>query len=270
MDLLEARFFISMTALCSLLALEWYWPKRQRSVSRTRRWGANLALIAISSLCASLSIGSLPTRIAEFSNGSYPNLLSYLQWGETAQILLTICLMDLLIYLQHIMFHAVPLFWRLHMVHHADPDLDVSSGLRFHPLEIVLSLLIKALAALVIGVHPVGYFIFEVLLNLGSLFNHSNINIRGSLDQIIRMFIVTPDMHRIHHSVVEGETNSNFGFTVSFWDRLFGTYKESAFLPQSKIEIGLKQVSPEQGSHLGYLLLLPFLNIKNSYSLKKD
>jgi sterol desaturase/sphingolipid hydroxylase (fatty acid hydroxylase superfamily) len=164
----------------------------------------------------------------------------------------------LIIYLQHVMFHMLPLFWRLHGMHHTDLDIDVTSGLRFHPLEIYLSMLIKLAAVSVVGVPAVAVLVFEVLLNGTSMFSHGNIHLRGGLDGLLRLFVVTPDMHRVHHSVITRETNSNFGFNFPWWDRFFGTYQPQPAMGHVGMTIGLARFRDAEALTLGALMLLPF------------
>ena len=194
-------------------------------------------------------------------------LLPLLGLPEIPAIILAYLLLEMTVYLQHLIFHASPVLWRLHKVHHSDPDLDVTSGLRFHPIEIFLSLFIKSVMVLAFGAPPLAVLLFEVLLNAGSLFNHSNINIPEPVDRLLRLLIVTPDMHRIHHSTVIAETNSNFSFTLSLWDRIFGTYRRQPGVPQTKLRIGLTDYPDAHRLGLLALLRLPFLGGGERYSL---
>jgi len=175
-------------------------------------------------------------------------------------VFIAIVLLDGIIYLQHVMFHALPILWRLHRMHHADLDLDVTSGPRFHPLEMILSLLIKLAAIMVVGPPVVAVLLFEVILNVMAMFNHSNIALPGIIDRGLRWLIVTPDMHRVHHSTVNRETNSNFGFNLSIWDRLFGTYLAQPALGHQAMQIGLNQFREPKYLTLHWLLVLPFLS----------
>jgi sterol desaturase/sphingolipid hydroxylase (fatty acid hydroxylase superfamily) len=185
-------------------------------------------------------------------------LLNALPLSGWVAVLITILIMDFAIYTQHIVFHKIPLLWRFHRVHHLDKDLDVTSGNRFHPVEMILSLLIKASLVYLLGLSPSGVIIFAILLNGSSLFNHANIYIPEWMDRLLCFFIVTPDMHRTHHSTVLTETDSNFGFFFSFWDRVFNTYTFKEFNQQKYIEIGLSDFPPEKSIHIKDLLLNPF------------
>jgi len=185
-------------------------------------------------------------------------------------IIAAVLFLDLAIYLQHVMFHAVPMFWRLHMVHHADVDFDVTTGLRFHPVEIVLSMLIKLAVVLFLGPPVVAVLIFEVLLNATAMFNHGNVRIVPSFDRALRWFVVTPDMHRVHHSVIRQETNSNFGFNLPWWDRLLGTYRAQPAAGQESMTIGLEQYQEQRRQTLPWLLVLPFDGRTGRYPVGRE
>jgi sterol desaturase/sphingolipid hydroxylase (fatty acid hydroxylase superfamily) len=181
-----------------------------------------------------------------------------------------VVLLDLIIYLQHVMVHAVPALWRLHRVHHADPDFDVTTGARFHPLEIILSMLIKFATIIVLGPPVVAIVIFEVLLNGMAMFNHSNVRLYPAIDRLLRLAIVTPDMHRVHHSVEDDEANSNFGFNLSLWDRVFGTYRQQPRAGHEGMTIGIhKYNQPGQVSWLPGMLWLPFVGRITGYAINR-
>jgi sterol desaturase/sphingolipid hydroxylase (fatty acid hydroxylase superfamily) len=176
--------------------------------------------------------------------------------------------LDFAIYLQHVMFHAVPALWRLHRVHHADPDFDVTTGARFHPIEIVLSMLIKLAVIAVLGAPAAAVLVFEVLLNATAMFNHANLKLPEAVDRVLRRLLVTPDMHRVHHSMEVAEANSNFGFNLPWWDRLFGTYRAQARLPQERMAIGVEGLSgDERCVRLPGLLALPFVGTGADYAI---
>jgi sterol desaturase/sphingolipid hydroxylase (fatty acid hydroxylase superfamily) len=197
--------------------------------------------------------------IAIYAQNNQIGLWSHLSASLWISVPISVLLFDCLIYWQHRLFHRVPMFWRIHRVHHADPHLDASTGLRFHPLEIALSLAVKIAAVLILGVPVIAILIFEVLLNARSIFNHSNIKLPIKLDKLLRMFIVTQAMHRIHHSQVVRETDSNFGFNLSIWDKLFGSYIDEAKDGDAGIKLGLKEYSsPQTNTSLKALLLMPF------------
>jgi sterol desaturase/sphingolipid hydroxylase (fatty acid hydroxylase superfamily) len=175
------------------------------------------------------------------------------------EVVFAVMILDLAVYTQHVLHHAVPVLWRLHMVHHADLDIDLTTGLRFHPVEIIVSTAIKLSAVAALGASPLSVLIFEVLLNVSSMFNHSNIRIPERVDQVLRLFVVTPDMHRVHHSVIIRETNSNYGFNLPWWDRLFGTFKAQPAKGHINMVIGLSQFRDPQRLSLPRLLALPFV-----------
>ena len=182
-------------------------------------------------------------------------------------LMLTVVLMDFSIYLQHVMFHAVPILWRLHRVHHADMDYDVTTGLRFHPIEIFLSLLIKMAVVAILGPPQSGVLAFEVLLNGTAMFNHGNIAMPVGLDRILRLFVVTPDMHRVHHSVAACEANSNFGFNLPWWDRLCGTYRDQPAVGHEGMTIGIAQFRDSRSRSLPWMLALPFIEAVGPYPI---
>jgi sterol desaturase/sphingolipid hydroxylase (fatty acid hydroxylase superfamily) len=189
-----------------------------------RRWRTNVGLAAANTLVLRVALPTTAIGVAGFAQANGWGLLNYYGVGGWIALAVAVVALDFVIYLQHVLFHAVPALARLHQVHHADPDFDTTTGIRFHPIEIVLSMLIKYAAIVVIGASPLAVLLFELLLNLSSLFNHGNVRIPGTTDAVVRALWVTPDMHRVHHSMVAAERNSNYGFCLSVWDRLFGTY----------------------------------------------
>lgn len=222
------------------------------------RWWNNLGLSVLNSLLLRFSLGTLAYQTAVWGQSQGWGLLNQVQWPVTLELLLAVVAFDLLIYFQHVLFHALPLFWRLHRVHHADPGFDASTGLRFHPFELLLSLGYKAFCVLALGPSPGAVLAFEILLNASSLFNHGNFRLPAWLEKTLRVLIITPDLHRIHHSQNPDETDRNYGFCLSLWDRLGGTYKAQAALPQTEIQFGLaKHPGPEQSRVLA-MLSLPF------------
>ncbi len=242
--------------------------RRQIVVSKPGRWFNNLGIIFLGSILVKLIFPMLALGVAAAAADKGWGLFHYLQIPSFLAGILSILFLDLAIYLQHLMFHAVPLFWRLHMVHHADLELDVSTGLRFHPLEIVLSMSIKMAIVAALGPPVVAVFIFEVVLNATAMFNHGNIHLPESLDARLRLWVVTPDMHRVHHSVIIRETNSNFGFNFPWWDRLFGTYRAQPVVGHTGMTIGLSQFRNVSQVGLWRLLLMPFRDNPGRYSMK--
>lgn len=265
----EAKIrLISFVVICSGVALwEIISPRRQLSDSKSRRWFNNLGIIFLDNLVLRLLLPGMVIAVAVATEQSNWGLLNYFHLPTFMAIIIGVLALDLIIYLQHLMFHAVPLFWRLHMVHHTDLDIDVSTGLRFHPLEILVSVGIKLAAVAALGPPVMAVLIFEVLLNGTSLFNHGNIRMTEKMDRFLRRFLVTPDMHRVHHSVIIRETNSNFGFNLSWWDRLFGTYRPQPAAGHEKMTIGLSTYRNGDELTLPMLLKLPFSGNPGRYSL---
>ena len=239
---------------------EYVWPRRRLSVSRGHRWFCNLSVAVIDTLAVRLMIPLIPVALAELAGVRGWGLLNLVGLPRSFEIVLAVLALDLVIYLQHRAFHRVPLFWRFHRVHHTDLDLDVSSGTRFHPLEILLSQLIKLGAVALLGAPAAAVLFFEIVLNATSLFNHGNLRIPGAVDAWLRLLLVTPDMHRVHHSVIPRETDSNFSFNVPWWDRLFGTYRDQPREGHQGMAIGLKEFRDANQLGLGYLLMLPIRN----------
>lgn len=242
-----------------LVALaEQLWPRRKLLASKKKRWFCNIALVVIDSVSVRLAIPLMPVGMARIAQAKGWGLFHMLAAPRWLEIVLVLLLLDLIIYLQHRSFHLVPLFWRFHRMHHTDLDLDVSSGNRFHPIEIILSMIIKLAAVALLGAPAVAVLIFEVALNASSLFNHGNLRIPVAVDNWLRLLVVTPDMHRVHHSTRATETDSNFGFNLPWWDRLFKTYRDQPRAGHNGMSIGLLEFRDEQKLGLASLLLLPF------------
>ncbi|MBO1518725.1 sterol desaturase family protein [Oceanisphaera pacifica] len=243
-----------------LLMMWWEWrsPRRPQPQNRSQRWPRNLLLLVINTLilrwCFPLAAVGAALLASEQNWGLF-NAWPVPTW---LSLVLSLLILDLLIYLQHRLLHALPLLWRLHRVHHADVGFDVTTGLRFHPLEILLSMLVKLSAVILLGAPPLAVLLFEVLLNATAMFNHANINLPTRLDIVLRRILVTPDMHRVHHSVTPAETNSNFGFNLPWWDRLFGTYQAAPKAGHVGMTIGLTQFRTPAEQRLHQQLLQPF------------
>jgi sterol desaturase/sphingolipid hydroxylase (fatty acid hydroxylase superfamily) len=255
--LIRLGFFAAV--FCCVAIAEAAAPRRPLSVSKARRWFANLAMQGIDAVIPRLLSPLLPVGLALLMAERGWGLLNVLPIAPLAANALGVMALDLTIYLQHVLFHRIPLLWRLHRVHHTDRDIDVTTGLRFHPVEIMLSLMIKLAVVAAAGAPAAAVLIFEVLLNGASMFNHGNIRIPLSWDRIVRTVLVTPDMHRVHHSVIVRETDSNFGFSVSWWDRLFGTYRDQPAEGHDRMRIGLKGYHDDRSSSLASLLIMPFV-----------
>ena len=232
--------------------------RRPLSTPRKSRWTSNLGIMLINPFLVRLLFPVLAVTLAVKARQQGWGLLNNVNSPYGFELAAGIVVLDLAIYLQHVMFHAVPLLWRLHMMHHADLDYDLTTGLRFHPIEAVLSMVIKLSVVVACGPPPEAVVVFEVLLNGMALFNHGNIKIPIRLDSLLRLVVVTPDMHRVHHSVIIRETNSNFGFNLSCWDRLFGTYREQPSKGHDGMTIGLPQFRNPARLTLPWLLILPF------------
>ncbi|MFZ1899999.1 MAG: sterol desaturase family protein, partial [Azonexus sp.] len=261
-------FFVGMLALIG--AWEIVAPRRALTLSKAQRWSANFGLVALNTVLLRLIFPLAGAGMAAFCAENGWGILNHFQVPAILAVPLAVIALDFVIWLQHVMVHAVPLFWRLHRVHHADPDYDVTTGARFHPLEIVLSMLIKFATIVVLGPPVVAVVIFEVLLNATAMFNHGNIGLPATLDRVLRRVVVTPDMHRIHHSIEDDETNSNFGFNLPWWDRLFGTYRDQPRAGQLGMVIGIRDhADPREVARLDGMLLLPFRGKIKDYAINR-
>jgi len=244
-------------------------PRRPLSATKAPRWASNLGLVAMNAVLARLTIPLTAVVAADYCASRGWGMLHLVNWPFGLEVVIAVLALDFVIYLQHVLFHAVPALWRLHMVHHADLDIDVTTGLRFHTFEILLSAVIKLAAVLLIGPAAIAVVVFEVLLNATSMFNHSNVRMPGWLDSVLRWIVVTPDMHRVHHSVIRRETNSNFGFNLPWWDYWLGTYRAQPQQGHAGMTIGLANLRDEsQVDRLLRMLLLPFQ--KNAYGASRS
>ena len=253
----------TLMAIWELLA-----PRRPLTQSKPLRWLNNITLVALNTIVVRIVFPTAAVGVAAYTTGQQWGLLNQVDIPIWLAILVSVVLLDGVIYFQHVMFHAVPAFWRLHRVHHADMDFDITTGSRFHTIEILLSMLIKFAAIILLGPPLVAVVIFEVQLNATAMFNHSNIRLPLRLDRLIRLFIVTPDMHRVHHSRHPHETNSNFGFNLSLWDRLFGTYRAQPDDGHDGMVIGIDTFRDSaQCIQLHRLLLMPFVGKVTEYAI---
>jgi sterol desaturase/sphingolipid hydroxylase (fatty acid hydroxylase superfamily) len=245
-------------------------PRRRYTVSRPLRWASNLGLVCLNTLVVRTLVPFGAVGMALLAQERGWGLLNIFPLPEWLAVVSSLLALDLVIYFQHVLLHAVPTLWRLHMVHHADLDFDVTTGLRFHTLEILLSLGIKMAAIFALGTPVLAVILFEVLLNATSMFSHGNARLPAWLDRVLRLFLVTPDMHRVHHSVLVRETNSNFGFNVPWWDYLFGTYRAQPANGHEGMTIGLERFREESRSErLPWMLALPFLGLIGDYPLNR-
>jgi sterol desaturase/sphingolipid hydroxylase (fatty acid hydroxylase superfamily) len=266
--IIRIGFFVGVFALIGLWEL--LSPRRALSLPRTLRWRSNLALVALNTVLLRLLFPAAAVGVAAFCAARGWGLLHHFAVPFWLAVPLAVVAMDLAIWLQHVMVHAVPVLWRLHQVHHADLDYDLTTGARFHPIEIVLSMLIKFATITVLGPPVVAVVIFEVMLNATAMFNHGNIRLPAKLDALLRWVLVTPDMHRVHHSVENDECNTNFGFSLTWWDRLSGTYRAQARAPQSNMSIGIHgHHNPHEVAHLGGMLLMPFHGDADGYAISR-
>jgi sterol desaturase/sphingolipid hydroxylase (fatty acid hydroxylase superfamily) len=249
-------FFLGVFAV--MAAWEAVWPRRERAVSRWIRWPNNLGIVAVNTLLLRVLFPTAAVGLALLGEERGWGLLNTLALPTWLSLALAVLLLDLVIYLQHVMFHAVPALWRLHRMHHADLDFDVTTGARFHPIEILLSMGLKLAVVAALGAPALAVLIFEVLLNATAMFNHANLRLPEALDRVLRWVIVTPDMHRVHHSIVPRETNSNFGFNLPWWDRLLGTYRAQPAAGHRAMTIGIEQFRTPRDLWLDHMLVQPF------------
>ena len=247
-------FFLAF-ALWELLA-----PRRGLSVGRWPRWPGNLGILLVDILTVRVLVPTAAVGASLYAAGNGWGLINYLQLRLSVAALLGFLALDLVIYAQHVVFHKVPVLWRLHRMHHADLDIDVTTGVRFHPVEILISLLIKMAVIVALGIPVVAVILFEVVLNVTSMFNHSNASMPAWLDRVLRFVVVTPDMHRVHHSILRRETDSNFGFNLPWWDRLFGTYRAQPEQGHTGMTIGIPMFRDPGELRIDRMLTQPFRN----------
>lgn len=261
--LLAIEPLIRISAFVGVFGLMALWeavaPRRAPRTAKGLRWANNLGVVVLNSLLLRIIFPITATGFALLVAQHQWGLLNRLALPDFVRLLLGAVALDLVIYFQHLLFHAVPALWRLHRMHHADLDFDVTTGARFHPLEIVLSMLIKFSAITLLGPSALAVLVFEILLNATSMFNHANVRLPLRVDAVLRWIIVTPDMHRVHHSINPDETNRNFGFNLSLWDRLLGTYRHQPEAGHTAMMIGNPDYrNPRQVNRIGGMLLMPF------------
>jgi len=262
---------IRLAAFASVLTLmaglEAAFPRRRRSFVRLWRWPSNLGVVVLNTILLRLVFPTAAVGLALAAEARGVGLIPWLGLPTPLAVLVSVMLLDLAIYLQHVLFHAVPVLWRLHRMHHADLDIDVTTGLRFHSVEILLSMAIKLMVVVALGTPAVAVLLFEVLLNATSIFNHANLRLPGWLDGALRLVVVTPDMHRVHHSVTPRETNSNFGFNFALRDRLFGTYRAQPAAGHEGMAIGIEQFRDPGELRLDRMLTQPLRDDDRAYPL---
>lgn len=234
-------------------------PRRKTKRSKTSRWFNNFGLVVLNSIVLKLVAPIGATGVALYANSQEWGLFNIVSMNGWLELIATLVILDFAIYWQHVVFHKIPWLWQLHLVHHADVELDASTGVRFHLLEILLSFAIKCAVIATLGASATAVLIFEIVLNATAMFNHSNFKLPSWLDRLLKFFIVTPDMHVVHHSVEHDEMNTNFGFNLPWWDYLFRTYRGEPKLGHEHIEIGTNQFRGHKSERLHWMLLLPFV-----------
>lgn len=272
--LLANEPFIRLAIFLGVLVMMAVWevaaPRRRREIPRLLRWSNNLGIVVVDTVLVRLTFPVVAVGLAITAQERSWGLLNNFAVPDWLAIILSILALDLAIYLQHVMFHAVPALWRLHRMHHADLEFDVTTGLRFHPVEILLSMGIKLAVVAALGPPAVAVLTFEVLLNATAMFNHSNVSLPFGLDKALRWIVVTPDMHRVHHSIIPSETNSNFGFNLPWWDRLLGTYKAQPKGGHLAMTIGVEQFRTRRDLWLDRMLIQPLLARPSNYPINRE
>jgi sterol desaturase/sphingolipid hydroxylase (fatty acid hydroxylase superfamily) len=245
-------------------------PRRQLTASKTLRWTNNIGLVFFNSFVLRVLFPAAAIGVAFSAREHGYGLFNVIEISPVVAVIASIVIMDFVIYVQHVMVHAIPILWRLHRVHHADPDYDVTTGARFHTIEILLSMLIKFATILLLGPPLIAVILFEVILNATAMFNHGNVRLPATVDRFLRLFLVTPDMHRVHHSVEDDEANSNFGFSLPWWDRLFGTYRDQPRGGHEGMTIGIhKYHDARDVSWITGMLVLPFRGEITGYAINR-
>jgi sterol desaturase/sphingolipid hydroxylase (fatty acid hydroxylase superfamily) len=258
-------FFFGVFAI--MVVWEFLMPRRRRALSRWIRWPSNIAVVVLNTVVVRLVVPTAAVGLALFADERGWGLLNQLALPAWLEVVLSVMVLDLAIYLQHVMFHAVPALWRMH---HADIDFDVTTGARFHPVEILLSMGIKLAVVAALGPPALAVLVFEVLLNATAMFNHGNVRIPPKLDRVLRWFVVTPDMHRVHHSVIPRETNSNFGFNLPWWDRLLGSYRAQPEDGHAGMTIGIEQFRTPRDEWLDRMLIQPLIGKVGHYPINRS
>jgi sterol desaturase/sphingolipid hydroxylase (fatty acid hydroxylase superfamily) len=272
--LLKNELLIRLSFFLGVLFVMALWevaaPRRRREIPRLLRWTNNLGLVVVDTILVRLTFPIVAVGLAlmaEQRGWGFFNTFAVPAWLAVPG---SVIVLDLVIYLQHVMFHAVPALWRLHRMHHADLEFDVTTGLRFHPAEILLSMGLKLAVVAALGPPAIAVLLFEVLLNATAMFNHGNVHIPLKLDRLLRWIVVTPDMHRIHHSIHPTETNSNFGFNLPWWDNLFGTYRRQPKEGHDAMTIGIEQFRDRRDLWLDRMLLQPALGPASGYPINRE
>lgn len=266
--LIRMAFFLGI--LLAMALWEVAAPRRRREIPRLIRWSNNLGIVVIDTILVRLTFPIVAVGLAIMAEARGWGLFNIVDAPVWLALIASVLALDLAIYLQHVMFHAVPALWRLHRMHHADLEFDVTTGLRFHPVEILLSMGIKLAVVAALGPPAVAVLVFEVLLNATAMFNHSNIRIPAAIDRLLRLIVVTPDMHRVHHSIHPSETNSNFGFNLPWWDRLLGTYRPQPREGHETMTIGIEQFRTRRDLWLDRMLIQPLRGPASGYPINRE
>nr|WP_242467629.1 sterol desaturase family protein [Thiocapsa imhoffii] len=265
---IRLAFFFGIFALMAIWEVRS--PRRSRTLTRLQRWTSNLGLVVLNTVVLRILFPAAAVGMALFTSAQGWGLLNAIDVPGWLAVLIAVVVLDFVVWIQHVLFHAVPALWRLHRVHHADLDYDLTTGARFHPIEIMLSMLIKFAAIAALGPPVVAVILFEVILNGMAMFNHANVRLPLEVDRVLRWFVVTPDMHRVHHSIEDDETNSNFGFNLSWWDRLLGTYRDQPRAGHEGMTIGIRDHrDPRRVDRLDGMLLLPFIGQVTDYAINR-
>lgn len=263
--LIRICFFLGI--LAGMAAWELVAPRRRHEIPRLLRWGSNLGIVALNTVLVRVAFPLLAVGLAALAEQRGWGMLNTVELPLLLSIGVAVLALDLVVYLQHVMFHAVPALWRLHRMHHADLEFDVTTGLRFHPVEIFLSMGVKLGVVAALGPPAVAVLAFEVLLNATAMFNHGNVRLPRWLDRALRWLVVTPDMHRVHHSIRSEETNSNFGFNLPWWDRLLGTYRDQPRDGHEGMTIGIELFRTRRDLRLDQLLVQPLRGPAGGYPI---
>jgi len=258
MDQGHIRLLVFASVLIFMAVAEALWPRKKRVMQRANRWFSNISVSVINTLVIKILGPITAIAVANYALDNGYGLIPILSLPLWLEVLIGFIVLDLLIYFQHVMSHRIPMLWQFHKVHHADRDIDVTTGIRFHPIEALFSMIYKCFFIILLGPLPLAVFLFEVVLNGSAMFNHANVKLPKGLDNVLRFIIVTPDSHRVHHSTIQTETDSNYGFFLSTWDRLFKTYTAQPRLGHDKMVIGLDEYQTESPAGLLWLLKAPF------------
>ncbi len=261
---MESEFRLAAFVFVFFVMAVWehFKPRRENNQQRKQRWPINLGLMVLGAILVKIALGAIVYESALIAEEKNIGILNIFGLSSLFTGVLTIILLDLTIYGQHVLAHKLPLLWKLHQVHHTDLVYDTTTGVRFHPLEIFFSLGVKVVAVFIIGADPSVVILFEIILNTCAVFNHANVNLPLSIDKQLRKIVVTPDMHRVHHSVYRNETDSNYGFSISIWDRIFGTYNDQPKDGHINMKIGLEYARKNEDVNFKELILFPFKNTK--------